>query len=1115
MVVLLLLCSTETFSQISKYEFKQISLKEGLSQSTVYSIFQDSKGFMWFGTNDGLNRYDGRNISLLSFQDGESIEFVNGSIRGLDEGSDGELYIASYGSGLKVYNLNNNHVNSYYQIDSITNSLMSDYLNSVLCIDEKTICLASDRGVSIFNPLTKRFRNYQFSKNSSIKESESGASSLFYDEEQGLWVGTQGLGLLKFIPEEERFIPFVNKSDGGDFTKKNYINSIAEYKDGLFIVATRDGLFLFDPQTGVFLKHIINGIELFNIAKDQFDGYWITSRYDGLYHIDKDEKLENFNNNPYDLKSFPDYQLLGAYKDNMQNVWIGTRAQGVVQINLERKPFVNVYHVPNKLSIPANSIFALEEDRNGDVWIGSTKGLTIWNRKKNSFKPVGLKLFNKRLVYNVSVWSLHFDDNDIVWIGTNLGLVRYNRKTGQQYHYYNKSGNSTSLIYNDVVSIERDKHDDLWISTPGGVGRLNRNDNSFVNYTAGDTTKYSISHKKVWDILCDNKGRLWFCTDDGLDLYNYETDDFTGIKFSYDGFNQDNVLSNGTLSIHEANDGDLWVTTQSGVFIVDPDSLEIKEFVRVHDEFLKELVYEVLEANDEFWASTNKGLITIDKKTYRIKTRYTVEDGLCSNEFNTFASLKLSDGCFVFGGVAGVTAFAPQSIHKSDFCPPVYFTGISLHGKEVSPDNPSTWKRANFEKNIISASKITFTPDEKMFTLKFAALDYVNPNRISYFYRILPVSEEWISLGKQNFVNFINLNAGEYILEIKSTNGDGLMCDNNRNIELVILPPFWKKQWVIYLEILVLVFLVLMIFRFRVLQLRRDKKRLEEIVTIRTKEINEQRNIANKQRDEISRQKEELQDFAAELEYKVRDRTKELEFAKLKAEESDRLKSAFLSNMSHEIRTPMNAIIGFSELLLSKGFNEAEHENFARMVQANGDALLSLLNDIIDVSMIESGQLKLHFEDVNICDLMNDIFLSFNNSKLLSEKNDVKLFMSSNVCESVIINTDANRLRQVITNLISNSLKFTNSGSIKLGCKDEKDKVMFFVKDTGIGISDEYKEKIFNRFYKLGKDNTSIYGGNGLGLTISKNLVEALDGEIWFESEEGKGTEFYISFSKQ
>jgi signal transduction histidine kinase/ligand-binding sensor domain-containing protein len=1111
MVVLLLLCSFVSTSQISKYEFKQISLSEGLSQSSVYSIFQDSKGFMWFGTSDGLNRFDGRNISVLS--DSQGKEFLRGSIRGIDEGTGGKLYLATNGMGLKTYNINNGNIKSYLPADS-KNSLMSSFLNSVLYADENTVWMASNKGVSRFNPQTEKFRNYRLPAREPDKEPVTGAVCLFKDKNSDLWVGTEGVGLLIYIKDEERFIPFVNKTDGGNSEKKNFVNSLVEYRDGLFLVATDDGLFLFDPQTGIFWKYLINNVELLNIAKDQFGGVWIASRHNGLYHIDKDEQLEILVNNQYDLKSIPDNQLLSVYKDNMQNVWIGSRTKGVVQINLEKKPFANLYHVPNKHSIANNSVYAIEEDDDGNVWVGTAKGLTVWNRKSNNFKQIGLRLFNKKIKYDISVWSLLLDSNNIVWIGTNSGLIRYNIKTGQHKHYFNQAGNVSSLLCNDVSDIEKDKNNDLWISTPEGVSRLNRKDNTFIRYTSKDSVAGSLSHNKVWDIFCDTKGRLWFSTSDGLDLYNYEKDDFSVLKFSNSDFNRSNILSNGVMSIREAADGNLWVTTRSGVFILDSNSTAIKGVVKIVDEFSDELVYELLESSNSFWASTNSGLIVIDKESYNLKSRYSVEDGLCGNEFNSGASCRLSDGAFIFGGIDGASLFYPRSIKKSEFCPPVYFTGISLYGKEVSPENPSVWERASFEKNIISASKITFTPDEKMFALKFAALDYVNPNRVSFFYRILPVSDEWITLGKQNFINFINLNAGNYTLEIKSTNGDGILCDNTCSIELIVTPPVWKKWWFMYLGIFIIASLAFLIFRLRVLRLRREKRKLEKIVNIRTREIKSQRNIANKQRDEIARQKEELQDFAAELEYKVRDRTKELEAAKLKAEESDRLKSAFLSNMSHEIRTPMNAIIGFSDLLLTTGFDEAERISFANMVKSNGDALLSLLNDIIDVSMIESGQLKLHFVKVDVCNLINDIFLSFTNSKQLKEKINVKLVLSTNISGSLVINTDVNRMRQVVNNLLGNSIKFTDKGSIKLGCEEDNDRVIFYVKDTGIGISEEYKGKIFNRFYKLGKDDKSIYGGNGLGLTISKNLVEALNGEIWFESEEGVGTTFFVSFPK-
>ena len=262
---------------------------------------------------------------------------------------------------------------------------------------------------------------------------------------------------------------------------------------------------------------------------------------------------------------------------------------------------------------------------------------------------------------------------------------------------------------------------------------------------------------------------------------------------------------------------------------------------------------------------------------------------------------------------------------------------------------------------------------------------------------------------------------------------------------------------------------------------------------------------------EIARQNDKLEQFAANLEEKVSQRTTELKIAKQNAEESDRLKSAFLSNMSHEIRTPMNAILGFSELLSSPGFDEEERLEFAKMVKTNGDALLTLLNDIIDISMIESGQLKLNIVDVNVFNLTNNVYLVFKNSTLLKEKQNVNLNLNISDDAEITIKTDSQRLLQILNNLIGNALKFTEKGYVEFGYKIEDESILFFVKDTGIGISKEGLNKIFDRFHKLTDDSKSIYGGNGLGLTITKNLVEALNGKIWADSEEGKGTSFYFS----
>ncbi len=1104
-----------SYSQVSEYKFRSFSIKEGLSQSTVQSIYQDEKGFMWFGTDDGINRFDGRGFVVLKYLKDGKTHAIRGKITGIDGDGKGALFIANYGVGLYIYDINYDKVKSFNHVEGDKNSLISNYVYSVKYVNDTSVWISSDVGISCFNPQNNTFRNFSGFLNKHPDAKCDGVSSFFIDGRGHLWIGTKGLGLMEYIAEENRFVPFYNKAGNINTWEKNYINDVIGYKDGLLVVSTKYGLYFFDPQTGLFFEYKIHGVELQKMTLDKKGGLWIASRFDGLYYINKDEQLRHFKNQPQDPRSLPEDRVVTVFRDNMQSLWLGTRSKGVVQVMLEGKPFKSIYHVPDRPSIADNSVFAIKEDSNGEVWIGSIKGLTIWNPQKNDFRRVKLKVY-RNMTKNFSVWSIFFDQNKVVWVGTNKGLVKYDRKNGTFRSYHMKAKDTHSLVNNDVACITRDKKGRLWVSTPHGVGWLNERTGKFKNYKADINKNNSLSHSWVMQIFSDSKGRLWFGTRDGLNEYNFEKDDFRCIRFSNLSFNSNNVLANTVTSITESKEGLLWTATESGIYVYDPNEDKIIGFVKDENgKFFDEFANEVQDTGDYMWVSTNKGLVSIDKKTLAIEAKYMASDGFYSDEFNIGPSEKLNDGYLLFGGVAGVVGFYPDKVHKSDFCPPIYPVSVALYGEEVKPDNKEVFQRTEFIRSMVAASSITLSYDEKMVTVSFAALDYTNPQRISYFYRILPVSDKWISLGERNFMTFINLNSGEYTLEVKATNGDGILCDKNiKRLKLYVTPPFWMEWRIHSLIILSVLLLIAAVIRHRVLSIRHEKEKLEEIVQLRTKEIQQQRNIANRQRDEIARQKEELQDFAAELENKVRQRTRDLEDAKIRAEESDRLKSAFLSNMSHEIRTPMNAILGFSELLLAEDFDKKEREMFARMVKLNGDALLKLLNDIIDISMIESGQLKFHFSDVKVCDLVRDIFFMFKNSKLYKEKEHVKLEIVLKADSEVVVNTDEDRLRQVITNLLNNALKFTSEGCVTLGCEEIDGYIQFYVSDTGIGIRDELMSRIFDRFYKIEKTKNIIYGGNGLGLTITKNIVEALDGNIWVESEVGKGTTFWFTVPK-
>ena len=1091
LVCVLLLPFFSGSGQISDVKFKNITLKDGLSQSSVYSIYQDYRGFIWFGTFDGLNRYDGRSITrFMPYSRNDSTyNLSNGNIWGMDGDKKGKLYIATMGGGLNVLNFDDCKIKSY--IKGKNASIVGNSIYDVTWVNDTTVWLVAETGVSRFDPLHEKFYNYPFTASNHPVMPGVRGHTLYVDGKGEVWVGTYGFGILSLDREKGRYKVFRNSA--GKSRDDDFVRAIKPYRDGEMLVATIGGLYIFNTEDHSFRKYSLNAEDLYEISSGVRGGYWITSRSDGVYRIDEKGRVKHFYNNYFDPNSLPDNMTVGAFCDKTGNVWIGTYNEGVAMISGMKKPFIHIYHVPLKPSIPNNSVFAFAEDKDKRVWIGTQDGMSIWDRETNSFEEVKLKIYGKETArYNV--WSLYLKGDDL-WVGMSKGVVKYNIVTKEQRHFFHSESDPSGISSGYVENILEDKNGNIWVATRYGLSRYIEGTGRFKNYFAGSKPN-SLSNSLVWRGYVDSSGRLWFATMDGLNLYNPGSDNFTVYRFKEgDG----GIMSNDISVIIEVEKDIFWLGTSKGISVFDLSKGRIIKNVGVKDGLASAYIYRFLMHDDKIWASTNNGLAVLDVNKCKVENVFFDHDGIQSNEFNT-AALELSDGYFLFGGVGGVTGFYPHEIKTSKFVPPIYFTGLMVNGEKVTIKDQYDNGKVNSNRDIVEASSLVFEPDERMFSLQFAALDYSNPEQVKYFYRLLPGSKEWISLGTRNTVTFVNLNPGTYKLEVRSTNGDGVLCENTKSLNVVIKPPFWRKKWVAALEVLLILLLLYAIFRYRTYKLRQAKLMLEHVVSERTWEL--------------ASQKDKLEELASSLEKKVKERTAELEKAKLKAEESDMLKSAFLSNMSHEIRTPMNAIMGFSELLVTPGFDEEERRNFAHMVKANGDTLLTLLNDIIDISMIESGQLKLNLRDVDLYKLVQDVFNTFSNSTLYQEKQDeVKLIMSvSDENTGIVMRTDYHRLLQILNNLVSNAIKFTSEGFVEFGYLVDGSDVIFYVKDTGIGIGEGELKNIFKRFYKMQNGQTYFYPGNGLGLTITKNLVEALNGKIRVESEPGKGTVFYFVF---
>jgi len=1099
--ILLIICYSQ-FSYGQKKEFAQYSfnIDDGLSQNSVNCIIKDKRGFVWLGTEDGLNRYNGVDVTIFSESKNIEIGLLNSAVTCLLEDRVNNLiYIGTNGGGLSVFNPKYEKFKHYTYRDS-GNCILSNYTYG-LCMDKDGyIWIATSHGLSCFNPKDETFDNYESSDEVSGSFPYVSATEVFIDSDNNVWVGTFGKGIIKLNNSERSYEEYLCSKGKQEYYNNNIIEDIEQDTDpNILLVATNSGFYHFNKTTGEYELKQFNGSIVSDIETGTNGDVWLSSSLNGLMYIDKDENVISYVKNPHDLHTLKENYLRCLYLDERGHLWVGTKSHGFIHLNISNHQFFHYYQTNDQQGVNGQSVFALEKDTNNNMWIGTIEGMSIWNYKTDQvskYYPFG----NEK---DFSVWTMLHDDSDILWIGSTRGLIKHNKKTRKNEIFTYFEGDANCLPNNEVYAIERDEQGRLWIGTAYGLARLDENTRKFTNYYYRNE-EGALSNNQIWDIHCDKKGVLWIATNGGLNIYQPGKDQFKSI-YKYDK-DSTGLSSSNVLSIYEDKRGRIWVATDSGINQVNSD-LEVVRRFGSEEGLSNNFTYRILEKDNELWVSTNRGIDRIKLNTAEV-INYNVHDGLQSNEFNAAANC-IDDGRFLFGGINGFNVFHPDSIKQSVFEPPIYFTSLELYGKPISIRDTTSWDDVVIKSSIIEAQSLSFAPNERFFTLDFAALDYQAPSQIQYYYRMLPNSEDWIPVNSQRNLTFINLSAGKYHLEVRSTNAEGYLCNNTKRIEIIVHPPFWKRPWFILMSMLLLIILVYVFVRLRMLKLRQDKEILEKRVLVRTKEIQDQRNIAHAQRDEIARQKKELEDFASDLESKVEKRTEELKNAKEEAEESDRLKSAFLSNMSHEIRTPMNAIMGFSELLLDQSFSDDEKMDFAHLIRTNGDNLLHLLNDIIDISMIESGQLKMIVSEVDVTSLVKEVFETFKTSKQLSDKVNLS-FQLECTDEQIVILSDAYRLRQILNNLISNAIKFTDSGYINVSLKVKDSQVFISVEDSGIGINLEHQTRIFDRFLKIENSSTNLYAGNGLGLTITKNLVEILNGKIGLESEPGVGTKFYF-----
>jgi signal transduction histidine kinase/ligand-binding sensor domain-containing protein len=815
--------------------------------------------------------------------------------------------------------------------------------------------------------------------------------------------------------------------------------------------------------------------------------------------------VEYIKNDPLDNHSLGDNSVYNIFQDRNNDLWISTFGGGVNFYSERAKQF----HIVSEKygtdqSIKNNLVNAFFEEENY-LWIGTEAGLDRLNKKTGKFKHYRYISDNPRSLASNAVYAILKDSKGNLWVGTySGGLHRYNYQT-DDFTRYVPDGLPGELGSSSVFSICEDSFGNLWIGTDiGGLNKFNYSTGRFTNYTYNEKIQGSLSGRSMSHVYQTSKGELFISLYSKFDKYNYETDQFDFNQPKEEGTGNPGFVGN-IQSIFDDSRKNIWITSTSGLRLLNKDRKTYKTYSS-KDGLPDNTIQGILEDNKgNLWISTNKGISRFINGIYLpekpVFQNFTLLDGLPTNDFKRNAAYKNKDGILYFGSPQGYVYFNPDSILLNNKIPEIVLTQFLL--LETSPNANSKFKEISKNVNMTNHLDLRFPNTD--FSISFAALNYLNPVKNQYKYKLEGYDTEWIDAGNNTSATYTNLIEGRYVFKVMGSNNDGLWNPVPREISIDIYPPWWRstpfKLFVILFFILIVA--ILIITRFTILN--KDKKLLEAIIDRRTNDLSKLNSLLEIKQSVILEQNDELSNHRNNLEILVEERTKQLASARSKAEESDRLKSAFLANMSHEIRTPMNAIVGFSNLLVNNELSQEKREKYSELVKNNSKLLFVLINDIIDISIIEANQLVLAKGRFNVNTILKELFSYFE----FENKNKLEfIYLNQNDPEDLFLHNDSIRFRQVMVNLLSNAFKYTDKGKIEYGFEVKEKSVRFYIADTGSGIEVADHEKVFDNFYKSMKDKMKLYRGTGIGLAICKRLVAQMGGEIRVDSTINVGSVF-------
>ncbi len=1053
-LLIMKLCHQPGAGQGQRISFDYLGPQHGLSQNSILCMLEDQQGFIWFGTEDGLNRFDGYDFKIYSkdLKDSSSISY--GIIWHIYEDNQERFWVGTRGGGLNLFDKKQDRFYRYQHHPDDPNSISHDIVRAVMEDRDGHIWVGTDYGLNRLKfkgPKTVEFEKFFHNQDDATTLSDDYIGTLYKDSHGDLWIGTNK-GLNKY--QQGKFKRYL-LPDAGE-RDSNIINKILEDREGNFWLCTFAGLYLFDRDREQFTNiSAIPAINIFSVAADLNGNLWVGTEDQGLFiYNPSSSTVRHLKKDPNDPKSLTDDWIRDLLIDRSGIVWVGTYAGSINRYDPHKYKFKHFTSDPNDPNSLNNEIlWEIYEDKQGIIWLGTFRG------GLNRFEPVTGRFTHfvhdpnePRSLSHNDVRAVLKDSRGDVWVATWGGGLNkmIEDKSGVWFKHY-RSGNQSNSISNDRAWVlYEDRNGYIWIGTNGGVDRFDPVTGKFTNYAHDPDDPGSISNNSVRSIGEDRRGFIWFGTFNGMNRFNPQTDEF--ISYRHTPGKEVGIINNFVHGFHFDSDETLWIGTRSGFTKMTKlysDQPVFKNFTEEHG-LPNNVVYGILEDDQGYlWMPTNKGLSRFNKQTEEFRN-FTEADGLQNDEFNWGAQYRAGDGTLLVGGINGFNAFKAEDIQDNSYLPPVFITEFNVLNERSSVTSRNSKNRSIYQDAFPFASGVELSHKDYFFSFEFAALNYTQSQNNQYKYKLEGFDEEWIDAGNRRFATYTNIDPGEYEFKVKASNNDGIWNEEAAAVLVTILPPWWATWWAYMLYGVMALGLIWGYFNYR----------------------------ENVHKGKMMQQEAELRAETAEAQAKAISIESKAKIERVKTEERDKLREQNSRDFHDELGHKLTKISMFLELAKRAEGKQNDLNKYLSKVEENTKDLSGGMRDFIWV--LDPRKDTLYDVVIRLKDFGDHLFdhsgVSFKLEGLVDGLKEQG------------INSDTRRdLVLLFKEAMNNALKYSSCQNAVLSIDLSTTGYAFTFSDDGQGFD----------------ENTIT---RGYGLKNMRSRAEKLGRELIISSSPGQGT---------